>query len=96
MPGAANNGISEASNVISGNRGSGIAIDGSTGNRIVANYVGTDARRTRDLGNVGPGLLLDSGAPTTSSAATITFVNSTGQVPESNLFSGNGGCRRGA
>ncbi len=40
---AANTVISLASNVISGNGGDGIAIHGSSGNTIIANYIGTTA-----------------------------------------------------
>lgn len=47
-------------NVISGNGGSGIRIDGSnaTANSIQGNFIGTDATGTIDLGNQGSGILI--------------------------------------
>ena len=53
-------------NVISGNRGSGIAIDsyiGDTmGNVVVGNYIGTDVSGMLDLGNEGTGVNIVLGA----------------------------------
>jgi parallel beta-helix repeat protein len=49
--------VSEARNVISGNGGLGLSIDWvgqptlTTGNKVVGNYIGTDASGTHDLGN---------------------------------------------
>lgn len=46
----------EARNVISGNRGAGILIEGYGGALIVGNFIGPDATGTRALGNGGPGV----------------------------------------
>ena len=49
-------------NVISGNAGNGIVIDGSSDNEIIANFIGTDVTGMNDLGNGGNGILLTGGA----------------------------------
>jgi hypothetical protein len=51
-------------NVISGNDGYGVLIDGSgtTGNTVSGNTIGTDANGTADLGNSGYGVYIYSGA----------------------------------
>lgn len=48
-------------NVISGNTQEGVEINGSTGNFVWGNYIGTDATGTVDLGNSTDGVLIDSG-----------------------------------
>jgi hypothetical protein len=83
--------ISHASNVISANRGDGIVVHGSAGNQLVANYVGTDVTGLVDLGNGGNGVVLDRGAHDNTLGGIIPFVNTTNQVPLSNLISGNEG-----
>ena len=88
---AANTVISLASNVISGNHGNGIAIHGSSGNTIVANYIGTDVTGLVARGNGGSGILLDTGATQNTIGGIIPFVNTSNQVPDSNLISGNAG-----
>lgn len=49
-------------NVISGNAGNGIVIDGSLDNEIIANFIGTDVTGMIDLGNGANGILLTGGA----------------------------------
>ncbi len=51
-------------NVISGNGGNGIFLEGSgaTNNQIFGNYIGTDATGALDLGNTLDGIVFDSGA----------------------------------
>lgn len=54
-------------NLISGNVGSGIVVDGNggvatTGNVVIGNYIGTDAGGTQDQGNVGAGVRIIGGA----------------------------------
>lgn len=55
---------SGAGNVISGNGGNGVEIDGSgegldiQGTRVQGNFIGTDAAGTVDLGNTGDGVFL--------------------------------------
>jgi parallel beta-helix repeat protein len=80
-----------ASNVISGNGLDGIAIHGSTGNTLIANYIGTDVSGKLPLGNGGNGITLDDGAQNNLIGGVIPFVNSNGAVPHSNLISGNSG-----
>lgn len=91
VPGITTNAISVASNVISGNGGNGIAVHNSNGNLIVANYVGTDVTGTLNRGNLASGVVLDGGSSLNAIGGTITFNNSSGTVPDSNLISGNGG-----
>lgn len=73
----------ESRNVISGN-GDGIVISGgsSTDTRVLGNYVGTNKRGTRDLGNRKVGMLINQ--------APGNGVGSGDQEPLSNLISGNG------
>ena len=72
-----------ARNIISGNDGNGVYIRAAeaTGNRIVGNYVGTDASGTLDLGNRRDGVSI-SGANNTVGGATAA---------ERNVISGNNG-----
>lgn len=78
-------------NVISGNRQSGIRIDGNTasGNQVLGNYIGTDATGLKPLGNGGR-------APNNSSSGSgITIVDGPGNeigggTPETrNIIAGN-------
>jgi CSLREA domain-containing protein len=70
-----------ARNVISGNEGSGIAVDGGFGNLIQNNYIGTNPGGTGEFGNANDGVDID---------------NSTGNViggttpAARNVISGNG------
>jgi hypothetical protein len=68
-------------NVISGNESVGVHVAYSSGNRIVGNYVGTDATGTKDLGNA------DVGVNVTRASSTIGGVT----AGERNLISGNHG-----
>ena len=53
-----------ASNLISGNEASGIHIQNidTTGNQILANFIGTDVSGTTDIGNLGHGVVILTGA----------------------------------
>lgn len=51
-----------ARNVISGNGSHGIVIDGSSGTLVRANYIGTNAAGTGDLGNFVDGVRIGGGA----------------------------------
>jgi parallel beta-helix repeat protein len=62
-------------NLISGNTGSGITVNGSSKIVIQGNYIGTDASGNKALGNDGPGIL--------------TFNNSHDLLISGNLISGN-------
>jgi hypothetical protein len=77
-------------NVISGNLGNGIELNGSNltlsagqvgtaSNVILGNYVGTDISGTNPLGNKGDGLLIDNGASNNSIGSDTTL----------NVFSAN-------
>lgn len=77
-------------NVISGNAGDGINITGSSQNRIVANYIGTDATATLDRGNKGNGILLTNSASYNTVGGTVSSAAQfTGKAPEGNVISGN-------
>ncbi|MEX0682627.1 MAG: dockerin type I domain-containing protein [Dehalococcoidia bacterium] len=56
--------VAGARNVISGNNGTGIAIEGSSaaGNLVQGNYVGTDINGATDLGNSAYGVHISDGA----------------------------------
>src|SRR3984957_5379461 len=49
-------------NVISGNRGSGIALVGSSANTVVDNRIGTNAAGTSAIANLGDGILIAGGS----------------------------------
>ncbi len=73
-----------ARNIISGNTGNGITIDGSTAtaNLVQGNFIGTDVTGTLARGNSGNGVQISSGA-------TNNTIGGTGPG-EGNLISGNG------
>ena len=56
--------VAGARNVISGNGDDGVDLDGSgsTDNRVIGNYIGTDATGAVDLGNSDYGVEIDNGA----------------------------------
>jgi hypothetical protein len=58
-PGAA---TGDPSNVISGNQGNGLVLDGCANNLVTNNYIGTDAGGTKAVPNGGNGILLTEGA----------------------------------
>lgn len=49
-------------NIISGNSGSGITIDGSSNNQVLGNRIGTDAVGSTAIPNLGDGILIRNGA----------------------------------
>ena len=71
-------------NVISGNNGNGVYIEGSdaTGNRITGNYLGTDKNGTAPLGNFSPGILINGPSNNTIGGAL---------AEAGNVISANGG-----
>jgi parallel beta-helix repeat protein len=68
------------SNVISGNAGNGIMIDGSSGNTLVNNYVGTDPTGTVAIANGGNGILVTGGATNNLIGGTADTDTATGAV----------------
>jgi len=98
VAGSPNNTIGGATaaerNVISGNEGEGVNVDGSGGNKVTGNYIGTDATGTKDLGNAQSGVVLDNapdnvvGGMTAGERNVISGNGSTGVV-----ISGRGGNR---
>jgi len=86
--GAANNiiGGTKATmrNVISGNDQSGVEITtAATGNRVMGNFIGTDASGTQDLGNLFFGVLIDD-APRNTIGGPVTSKSN-----PRNIISGN-------
>src|SRR5262249_42117175 len=69
-------------NVIAGNAGPGVQIDGaaSTNNLVAGNYIGTDVTGTHALANTTDGVLIEGGAAS----------NTVGAVGSGNIISGNG------
>ena len=66
------------SNVISGNGGNGISFNGSSGNTVVNNYIGTDPTGATAIGNGGNGILLTGGANNNEIGGTaFTNINTT-------------------
>ena len=85
----------QLSNVISGNGGNGIGIDGASDNQIAMNFIGTDATGTLPRGNAQNGILVTDGATNNLIGGQATGGNDpTGEVfvrpPQGNLISGNG------
>lgn len=83
-----------SANVISGNGGDGILIDGSnaTNNSVVANFIGTDPTGVLALGNTGNGIEIDDGANhNTIGGNTPTAIAFTGKPVDGNVISDNGG-----
>ena len=66
-------------NVISGNNG-GIFVDGSDGNTVIGNYIGTDVTGNAAIPNAGDGIYVANGADN----------NTFGQPGAGNVLSGNG------
>jgi parallel beta-helix repeat protein len=66
------------SNVISGNAGSGIVLDGSSGNTLVDNYIGTDPTGTVAIANGGNGVLVTGGASNNTIGGTAYTDTATG------------------
>jgi hypothetical protein len=87
--GAANNTVGGtvalARNVISGNGSNGVKIQGvgATGNKVVGNFIGTDAAGAGDLGNTDDGLEINAGAANNTVGGTVALAR--------NVISGNGG-----
>jgi parallel beta-helix repeat protein len=86
----------QLSNVISGNRGNGIALYGASDNRIAMNNIGTDATGTLKRGNAKNGIFITQGASGNMIGGDVTGGNdpTAGVIvrpPQGNLISGNRG-----
>jgi parallel beta-helix repeat protein len=68
------------SNVISGNRGSGIVMAGSSRNTVVANRIGTNAAGTSAIANRGDGILIARGSRGNEIGGTAFVDKATGKV----------------
>jgi parallel beta-helix repeat protein len=68
------------SNVISSNAGSGIELDGSAGNTLVNNYVGTDPTGTVAIANGGNGIWVTGGSSDNTIGGTAYTDTTTGAV----------------
>lgn len=83
-----------AGNIISGNGGDGILIDGlqASNNFVVANFIGTNAAGGAAVGNGGNGIEIRNGANrNTIGGNTPTATAFTGKPVDGNVISGNGG-----
>lgn len=67
------------SNVISGNSGDGIVIDGSSDNTLVDNYIGTDPTGTTAIANGGSGVVMMNGAANNLIGGTAYTDSNTGE-----------------
>jgi len=76
-------------NIISSNTGAGVRIDGegTTGNMVQGNYIGTDAGGTLDRGNTADGVLILAGA----TVNTVGGLTGTPGTAPGNVISGNNG-----
>jgi parallel beta-helix repeat protein len=86
----------QLSNVISGNRGNGIALYGASNDRIAMNNIGTDVTGTEARGNGQNGILITRGAFGNMIGGIVTGGNdpTAGVIvrpPQGNLISGNRG-----
>ena len=68
-------------NVISANLNDGVFVDGSSGNVIVGNHIGTNAAGTAPLGNAGHGVEISGGATNNTVGGTVANAR--------NIISGN-------
>lgn len=68
------------SNVISGNAGNGILVDGSSDNTFVDNYIGTDPTGTIAIANGSNGILITNGAANNLIGGTAYTDTATGEV----------------
>jgi parallel beta-helix repeat protein len=68
------------SNVISGNAGNGITLDGSSSNTLVNNYVGTDPTGTTAIANGGNGIWVTGGSDGNTIGGTAYTDTATGAV----------------
>jgi titin len=75
---------SSARNVISGNGGNGIQLDGSSGNVVEGNYIGTDANGSIALGNGGNGVTILAGSQNVIGGT----VSGSGNLISANAFNG--------
>ncbi|MFM7107246.1 MAG: beta strand repeat-containing protein [Planctomycetaceae bacterium] len=87
----------QLSNLISGNLGNGITIDGAVNTLVVANQIGTDASGRLPLGNRGHGIRITNGASGNLVGGEATGGNNPTQgtfvrPPQGNLISANHGC----
>jgi titin len=91
--------LAAARNVISGNRFSGVWINGGTGNRVEGNFLGTNAAGTVLLGNTEGGVIITSGSDNTIGGSTpgagnvisgnsvgVAISNAQGNVIQGNLI----------
>ena len=67
-------------NVISGNRGSGIALVGSSANTVVANRIGTNAAGTSAIANLSDGIWITQGSRGNEIGGTAFTDTATGDV----------------
>jgi hypothetical protein len=77
--------VAAARNIISGNGANGVFINqaGTTGNKVLGNFIGLNATGAADLGNTGDGVRVSSGAANNTVGGTVAGAR--------NVISGNGG-----
>ena len=74
--------VAAARNLVSGNDGSGVYIEGAGGNVVSGNYIGTEVTGGAALANAGAGVYLNAGASGNRIGGTL--------AGERNVISGNG------
>ena len=74
---SSNNRIDDG-NVVVKNQKFGISVTGGSGNSIDANFVGTNAAQTAQLGNLGPGIMVNGGVGTRVGVASRNVVRFNG------------------
>ncbi len=72
--------VGVVANVISGNGGNGLVLDGSWGNTVVSNRIGTNRGGSVRIGNGGAGILITEGSDGNEIGGTAFVDKSTGQA----------------
>ena len=69
--------VAGATNVISGNKGSGIFISGETQDVVEGNFIGTNRKGTANIGNTDSGILVQDGSTENTIGGTVAGAGNT-------------------